>query len=66
MSRIWTVSVTVECATCGTKDDKASVAATSCEAAREGDAMRRTAGIRAGVRALDALLDLGWRPGGGR
>lgn len=31
MSRIWTVSVTVECATCGTKDDKASVAATSCE-----------------------------------
>ena len=28
--------------------------------------MRRTVGIRAGVRALDALLDLGWRPGGER
>ena len=36
------------------------------EAERAVDAMRRTAGIRAGVRALDALLDLGWRPGGGR
>ena len=35
------------------------------EAERAVDAMRRTAGIRAGVRALDALLDLGWRPGGG-
>ena len=36
------------------------------EAERAVDAMRRTAGIRAGVRALDALLDLGWRPGGER
>ena len=36
MSRIWTVSAAVECSTCGTKDDKTSVAATSCETAREG------------------------------
>ena len=33
MSRIWTVTVSVECATCGTYN-KTSVAANSCEAAR--------------------------------
>lgn len=35
MSRIWTVTVSVECATCGTKDGKTSAVANSCVAARE-------------------------------
>lgn len=34
MSRVWTISVAVECGTCGVTDDKTSVAATSCEIAR--------------------------------
>ena len=54
MSRIWTVSVTVECATCGTRDDKASVAATSCEAAREGVlCILRYRGWRIGRKSYD-------------
>lgn len=36
MSRIWTVTVSVNCSTCGATDDKTSVAATACETAREG------------------------------
>lgn len=36
MSRVWTVSVVVECGICGAVDDKTSVAATSCDTAREG------------------------------
>jgi len=61
------------CPTCGhTIDhDGRPVTQIACDATEfERDRVIRelstAAGIRAGVRALDALLDLGWRPEGER
>jgi len=54
VSRIWTVTVSVECATCGTKDGKTSAVANSCVAARE-DVLRilRYRGWRIGRKSYD-------------